>query len=65
MLQDWGYASVNSSRSALSSIIKPVCNVSFRKSPLVCRLLKGFFKTAPSLARYITTWDVTKVFTFI
>ena len=37
-----GYSSVNSARSALSSIIKPVCNVPFGKSSLVCRFFKGF-----------------------
>ena len=56
-----GYNSVN----LLSSIIKPVCNVPFGKSPLVCRLLKGVFNIRPTLPRYVTTWDVTKVFTFI
>ena len=60
-----GYSSVNSARSALSSIIKPVCNVPFGKSPLVCRFLKGVFNIRPALPRYVTTWDVTKVFTFI
>ena len=60
-----GYSSVNSARSALSSIIKPVCNVPFGKSPLVCRLLKGIFNIRPALPRYVTTWYVTKVFTFI
>ena len=59
-----GYSLVNSARSALSSIIKPVCNVPFGKSPLVCRLLKGV-NIRPALPRYVTTWDVTKVFTFI
>ena len=37
-----GYSSVNSARSALSSIIKPVCNVPFGKLHLACRLPKGF-----------------------
>ena len=60
-----GYSSVNSARSALSSIIKPVCNVRFGKSPLVCRFLKGVFNIRPALPRYVTTWDVAKVFTFI
>ena len=36
-----GYSSAISTRSALSSIIKPVCDVLFGKSPLVYRLLKG------------------------
>ena len=60
-----GYSSVNSARSALSSVIKPVGNVPFGKLPLVCRFLKGVFNIRPALLRYVTTWDVTKVFTFI
>ena len=48
-----GYSSVNSACSALSSIIKPVCNVPFGKSPLVCRLLKGVFNIRPALPRYV------------
>ena len=60
-----GYSSVNSARSALSNIIKPMCNVPFGKSPLACRLLKGVFNIRPALPRYVTTWDVTQVFTFI
>ena len=59
------YNSVNSVRSALSSIIKPVCNVPFGKSPLVCRLLKGVFNIRSALVRSVTFWNVTKVFTFI
>ena len=35
-----GYSSVNSARSALTNIMKPVCNVPFGKSSLVCRLIK-------------------------
>ena len=59
------YSSVNSESLALSSIIKPVCNVPPGKSPLVCRFLKGVFNIMPVLLRCVTTWDVTKVFTFI
>ena len=55
-----GYSSVNSARSSLSSIIKPVCNVPFGNSPLVCRFLKEIFNIRPALPRY-----VTKVFSFI
>ena len=49
-----GYSSVNSARSALSNIIKLVCNIPFGKSPLVCRLLKRVFKIRPALPRYVT-----------
>ena len=60
-----GYSSVNSACSTLSSIIKPVRNVPFGKSPLAHRLLKGAFNIRPAFRRYVTTWDVTKAFTFI
>ena len=60
-----GYSSVNSARSALSNIKKPVCNVPFGKSPLVCRLLKGVFNIRPALPTYVKKWDITKFFTFI
>ena len=60
-----GYSSVNFARSTLSSIKKPVCNVPFGKSPLVCRLLKGVFNIRPALPRYVTKWDIAKFFTFI
>ena len=53
------YSLVNSARSALSSIIKPVCNIPFGKSPLVRRLLKGVFNIRSPLPKYITTWGVT------
>ena len=60
-----GYSSGNSTRLDLSSIIKPVCNVPFGKSLLVCRLLKEVFNIKSALPRYVTTWDVTKAITFI
>ena len=60
-----GHSSVNSAPSALSSIIRRVCNVLFGKSPLVFRLLKGVFNIRPALPRYVTTWDIIKIFTFI
>ena len=60
-----GYRSVNSARSALSSIIKPVCNVPFGKSPLVCNFLRGVFNIRPVLPKHVTTWDVTTFFSLI
>ena len=32
---------------------------------MVCRLIKGLFNIRPALPRYVTTWNVSKVFTFI
>ena len=55
------YSSVNSACSVLANIIKPVCNV----LSLVRTLLNGVFNIKPALPKYVTTWDVTKVFPFI
>ena len=60
-----GYSSVNSARPPLSSIVEPVCNVPFGKSPSVCKLLKGVFNIRAAFPRYLRTWDADKVFTFI
>ena len=46
-----GYSSVNSARSALSSITKRIYNVPFGKSTLLCRLLKEVFNIRPALPR--------------
>ena len=35
------------------------------KHPLVCRLLKGVFNLRLPLPRYNSSWDVTKVTTFV
>ena len=60
-----GYSSASSACSVMTSIMEPVCNVPFGKSTLVCRLLKGLFDIRPSLPRYVTIWDVARVFSFI
>lgn len=60
-----GYSSVNTARSALSSIFPTVNGISFGKHPLIVRLLKGMFKQRPALPRYTVTYDVAKVFKYI
>ena len=59
-----GDSSVNSARSALSSIIKPVWNVQCVKSPLVCRLLKDVF-IGTALPRHVTTYLLTNLLTYL
>ena len=56
-----GYSSVNSERSALSSIIKPVNNVFLAGAALVCRFMEGVFNLRPALPRYVTNWTVSEV----
>ena len=60
-----GYSAVNSARSALSSLIKPLHGIPFGKDPLVSRLLRGVFNIRPALPRYVTTWNVSKVFQYL
>ena len=60
-----GYSAVNSARSALSSLIKPLHSIPFGKDPLVSRFSRGVFNIAPALARYVTTWNVSKVFQYL
>ena len=60
-----GYSAVNSARSALSSLIKPLHGISFGKDPLVSRFLRGVFNIRLALPRYITTWNVNKVFQYL
>ena len=55
-----GYSSVNSIRSVLSSIIKPVCKITFDM-----QTFKEHFNIRPAFSRHVTTWSVTKVSTFI
>ena len=57
-----GYSAVNSAVSALSSLIKPLYGIPFGKDPLVSRFLRGIFNIRPALPRYVTTWNVSKVF---
>ena len=59
-----GYSAVNSARSGLSSLIKPLHGIPFGKDPLVSRFLRGVFNIRPALSRYATTWNVSKVFQY-
>ena len=60
-----GYASVNTGRPVLSTIIKNENEIPFEELPLVCRFLKGVFNLRPALPRYSTTWDVSVVLKYI
>ena len=56
-----GYSTINTARSALSSIlISTVC-----AHPLVSRFMKGVFNKRPPIPRYEEIWDVKPVLTFL
>jgi hypothetical protein len=53
-----GYSSINTARSALSSILPMYEGRKFGEHPLVTRFLKGIFELKPALPRYPEIWDV-------
>ena len=52
------YSTINSYKSALSSILPPVEGKLLGEHPVIVRLLKGMYVTCPPQSRYTTTWDV-------
>ena len=63
--EGYQYRSLNSYRSAISSIHERVEGQSIGQHPLVSRLLKGAFNQNPPTPRYSHFWDVGLVLQFI
>ena len=62
----FAYASINTARSALSSILLTEnSKIPFGQLPLVKRFMKGIFELKPSLPRYRTIWNVSTVFDYL
>ena len=59
--QGYQYRSLNSYRSAISSVHEKVDGYEVGKHPLVTRLIKGAFHERPPQPRYSGTWDVSRV----
>ena len=55
------YSALNTTRSALASVIALQGNQSFGNHPLVSRFLKGTFTTRPALPKYKEVCDVNMV----
>lgn len=60
-----GYSAMNTARSALSAILKPIDGFTFGKHPMICRLLKGMFRMRPSLPKYVVTYDAAIVLNYL
>ena len=56
-----GYSGLNTARSALSTVLKPVNALTFGAQPSVKRFLKGVYEARLSNPRYAVTWGVNKV----
>ena len=59
------YSTINSHRSALSSMLLPVDGYSVGEHPIIACLLKGMFDVRPPKTRYSFTWDVNVLLTFL
>lgn len=59
------YSTLNTARSALSTIITLPGNISIGNHPLVTRFLKGAFQTRPTLPKYTSIWDVKVVLNYL
>jgi integrase len=56
------YMSINSARSALSTLLLPIDGVSIGEHPLVIRFMKGVWRLRTPAPKYAVTWDVNLVF---
>ena len=59
------YSVINTARSALSSILGQFDGQVFGKHGLVIRFMKGVFNARPTRARYLATWDVQTVLSYL
>lgn len=63
--QGYQYWSLNSYRSAISSVHEKIDGYEVGQHPLVTRLIKGAFHERPPQPRYSETWDVSKVTSYL
>ena len=52
-----GYSTLNTARSAISTIVLPHNDVTIGSSPIISRFMRRIFKINPPTPRYKTTWD--------
>ena len=59
------YRTINTYRSALSSVISPIEGFPIGQHPLAVRLMKGIQNKRPAMPRYQHCWDINKVLEYI
>ena len=59
--EGYSYSSLNSYRSAISSVHERIEGMSIGQHPTVVRILKGAFNIRPPQPRYTSTWRVSQV----
>ena len=60
-----GYSSINSAKSMLSSLFSLLYKRDIGTEPLIRHFMKGIFNMKPSLPRYVNTWDVQTVISYL
>ena len=63
--EGYQYSSINSYRSAISSVYEKVEGHNVGLHPLIIRLLKGIFHDRPPLPRYSGIWNVQNVLNYL
>ena len=65
--QKLSYSSINSARSALSTILQTSsnCNYTFGEHPEIKRFMKGVYQNTPPMPRYNKTWDDNVVLQYL
>lgn len=63
--QGLGYVSINSARSALSTMLGHIDGQSIGSHPLITRFVKGVSRLRPPTCKYKTTWDANVVLKFV
>ena len=63
--QGLGYSTLNTARSALSSILPISDCQNFGSHPLVVRFMKGVFETRKPKPKYDDIWDASKVLNYL
>jgi integrase len=60
-----GYSVLNTARSALSAVIVLPTGISFGSNNDVKLFMKGVFNLKPTVPKYVSTWDPSKVLCFL
>ena len=60
-----GYSSINTARSALSSVFGRVDGITIGEHPHIVKFMKGVSKLRPPAAKYQATWDPNKVLDYL
>ena len=66
LLQDGlGYSAINTAKSAISSAVSVVNNISIGIHPLIKKFMNGVYNCKPTLPRQSATWDVNLVLRYL